>query len=106
MAMMAQNTCDSKTAGPASPMVTLLPRNRPTPMAPPMASILSCRCVKLRRSASGGESDTAGDWSGIRSYGRQHLTEPGDLFLSVVVHERCANGALRIRQAEALHEPR
>src|SRR5215472_11951200 len=31
------------TAGPASRMVTLLPRNNPTPMAPPIAIMVSCR---------------------------------------------------------------
>src|SRR5580658_143139 len=36
------------TAGPASRMVTLLPRNKPTPIAPPMAIIVSCRWPKRR----------------------------------------------------------
>src|SRR5581483_1162415 len=104
MAMMAQNTCESKTAGPASPMVTLLPRNRPTPIAPPIASMLSCRCVRLRRSVSGeGENGRAEGRSGIRSYGRQHLAEPGDLFLRVVMHQRRTNSAFRIAETETLY---
>src|SRR2546421_6953728 len=43
------------TAGPASRMVTLLPRNRPTPMAPPMAIMVSCLWLRRRwrPSASG-----------------------------------------------------
>src|SRR5437660_9904580 len=46
------------TAGPASRMVTLLPRNRPTPMAPPMAIMVSCRWLRRRwrPSPSGAES--------------------------------------------------
>src|SRR5581483_2916313 len=97
MAMIAQNMCESKTAGPASPIVTLLPRNRPTPMAPPIASMLSCRCVRLRRSVFvEGENGRAEGCSGIRSYGRQHLAESGDLFLRVVVHQRRPNTAFRI----------
>src|SRR5438093_957690 len=40
------------TAGPASPIVTVLPRNRPTPIALPMAIIVSCREVRRRCSPS------------------------------------------------------
>src|SRR5579872_3775232 len=29
-------------------MVTLLPKNKPTPMAPPMAIMVSCRCPSRR----------------------------------------------------------
>src|SRR6516225_11005 len=36
------------TAGPARRMVTLLPRNKPTPMAPPIAIIVSCLWLKRR----------------------------------------------------------
>src|SRR5215469_7120780 len=36
------------TAGPASRIVTLLPRNNPTPMAPPIAIIVSCRWLRRR----------------------------------------------------------
>src|SRR5712692_1890562 len=36
------------TPGPASSMVTLLPRKRPTPMAPPMAIMVSCRALSRR----------------------------------------------------------
>src|ERR1700720_3325449 len=44
------------TPGPASRTVTLLPRKRPTPMAPPIVIMLSWRCVSLRLSSlpSGG----------------------------------------------------
>src|SRR5437588_1669178 len=46
------------TAGPASRIVTLLPRNRPTPMAPPMAIMVSCLWLRQRcpPSPSGAES--------------------------------------------------
>src|SRR5579862_21830 len=40
------------TAGPANRMVTPLPRNRPTPMAPPMAIMVSCLWVRPRCSPS------------------------------------------------------
>src|ERR1700752_1972550 len=36
------------TAGPARRIVTLLPKNRPTPMAPPMAIMVSWRCPRRR----------------------------------------------------------
>src|SRR5579864_5481114 len=36
------------TAGPARRMVTLLPKNKPTPMAPPIAIIVSWRCPRRR----------------------------------------------------------
>src|SRR5690349_3046367 len=47
------------TAGPASRMVTLLPRNSPTPMAPPIAIMVSCRWLRRRCSPSicGGDDD-------------------------------------------------
>src|ERR1700676_3387533 len=40
------------TAGPARRMVTLLPRNKPTPIAPPMAIMVSCLWPKRRWSPS------------------------------------------------------
>src|SRR3974390_2864775 len=36
------------TAGPANRMVTPLPRNKPTPIAPPMAIIVSCLWLSRR----------------------------------------------------------
>ena len=36
------------TAGPARRMVTLLPKNKPTPMAPPMAIMVSWRWPRRR----------------------------------------------------------
>src|SRR5579864_7976146 len=36
------------TAGPASRIVTLLPRNKPTPIAPPIAIMVSWRWLKRR----------------------------------------------------------
>src|SRR5580700_9499949 len=47
------------TAGPARRIVTLLPRNKPTPMAPPMAIMVSCLWPKRRRRPS----TSAGDFS-------------------------------------------
>src|ERR1700746_520437 len=40
------------TAGPANLTVTLLPRNKPTPIAPPMAIIVSCRGLRCLCSPS------------------------------------------------------
>src|SRR5216683_5728481 len=47
-AMPAPRRYERMTAGPASRMVTLLPRNKPTPMAPPMAIMVSCLWLKRR----------------------------------------------------------
>src|SRR5258708_28417939 len=49
------------TPGPARRMVSLLPRNNPTPMAPPMAIMVSCLWPRRRwrPSASGAASGTA-----------------------------------------------
>src|SRR5579871_6250391 len=40
------------TAGPARRILTPLPRNRPTPMAPPIAIIVSCLWLRRRRRPS------------------------------------------------------
>src|SRR5262245_8578128 len=45
------------TPGPASSMVTLLPRNNPTPIAPPIAIIVSWRGLSLRRKPSLSEKE-------------------------------------------------
>src|ERR1022692_87526 len=65
--------------GPASAMVTLLPRNRPTPIAPPMAIIESWREFRRRCSSP----DSCGGWTVLtsgcdtkpaESLSKQHLT--------------------------------
>src|ERR1700730_4150916 len=48
------------TAGPARRIVTLLPKNKPTPMAPPMAIMVSCLWLKRRRRPS---TSGIGGWS-------------------------------------------
>ena len=45
------------TPGPARPMVTVLPRNRPTPIALPIAIMVIWRGTSLRRSPSSLRSD-------------------------------------------------
>src|ERR1017187_4196017 len=65
--------------GPASAIVTLLPRNRPTPIAPPMAIIESWREFRRRCSSP----DSCGGWTLLTSVcdtepaeplSKQHLT--------------------------------
>src|SRR6266849_9843336 len=47
-AMPAPRRYERMTAGPARRMVTLLPKNKPTPMAPPMAIMVSCLWLRRR----------------------------------------------------------
>src|SRR6185503_15241488 len=47
------------TPGPARPMVTVLPRNSPTPIAPPIAIMAICRGTSCRRSPSSVEGALA-----------------------------------------------
>src|SRR5579863_1555940 len=110
------------TPGPARRIVTLLPRNRPTPIAPPMASIVSWRCVSLRRSSSAsgrtaGESalvlmDCGGCWrresegSPMLRQIEQNVAETVNLIHRVVVDERSTDYAAFQRHAEPLHQAR
>src|ERR1017187_1851847 len=70
--------------GPASAIVTLLPRNRPTPIAPPMAIIESWREFRRRCSSP----DSCGGWTLLTSVcetepaeplAKQHLTFVGPI---------------------------
>src|SRR5215472_13690427 len=47
-AIPAPKRYETITAGPARRMVTLLPRNKPTPIAPPMAIMVSCLWLRRR----------------------------------------------------------
>src|SRR5579859_1170321 len=95
------------TPGPARRIVTLLPRNSPTPMAPPMASIVSWRCVSLRRSSStsggvagepplmdcGARAGRDSEDSPMLCQIEQGVTEAVNLVPCVVVDERGADDA-------------
>src|SRR5277367_1600713 len=52
-AMTALKRYERMTPGPASRIVTELPRKSPTPIAPPMVIMVSWRCVSLRLSSWG-----------------------------------------------------
>src|SRR5271168_2767885 len=105
------------TPGPASRIVSELPRKSPTPIAPPIVIIVSWRCVRLRLS-SGGRSDFyAGDAEAIggRAEARclltpdqvtEHLSELVNLLDGVVVENRCPDDAGVETLAEMLHQPR
>src|SRR5580658_2821904 len=108
------------TPGPASRTVTLLPRKSPTPIAPPMASMVSWRWVSWRFSSSvsaGIGSDVAavdcGDRGGGESEGsamlgqiEQGVAEAVNLIQRVVVDERGAHHAAFHWNAEPLHQAR
>src|SRR5579859_1784903 len=120
MAISAPTRYVTMTPGPARRIVTLLPRNSPTPMAPPMASMVSWRCVSLRRSSSvsGGLAvdpspadfgECAGRGSEISPMPgqiTQDVTEALNFIRCVVVDERGADDATVLAQAQALHQPR
>src|SRR6267143_784019 len=115
--------------GPASSMVTLLPRNRPTPIAPPMAIIVSWREFSRRCSSPNSRGGVAVltsrcDTKPPEYLSKQHLTlcDPlvqfrliacdtaqhidklADLLDGVVVDERCPNGSSFWRNPHATEE--
>src|SRR6185437_12053924 len=108
------------TPGPARRIVTLLPRNRPTPMAPPMASMVSWRCVRRRWSASisggvagepspmdcGERAGRESEISPMPGQIEQGVTEAVNLVHGVVVDERRADDAAVLPQSKALHQAR
>src|SRR5580658_8076384 len=96
------------TPGPARRIVTLLPRNSPTPMAPPIASIVSCRCVSLRFSSPASRGATycepsledcgvclcrESEGSAMLCQIEQGVTETMNLIDCVVVDQGGANNA-------------
>src|SRR5271163_4882569 len=105
------------TPGPARRIVTLLPKKRPTPIAPPMASMLSWRWVSLRRSSPPGEAWPGGGSAaaGARRCAEsgasamfvqieQDIAEAADLLDGVVVHGGNAHHAGVRADAETIHQ--
>src|SRR5258708_6855418 len=104
------------TPGPASRMVTVLPRKSPTPIAPPIVIIVSWRCVSARLS-SGEFSGEAASFEAIRvgeglaclltpNHVTEHLPELANLLDGVVVDKRRAVDTDFEAGAQALHQPR
>src|SRR3984957_7635748 len=113
--MTAPRRYDKITPGPASRMVMLLPRNRPTPIAPPRASMVSWRGVSRRCRFSGGDETLAGELSrrcagrgasGIAAHWKDYVAEAMDFFYSVVMYKRHADCARLRVQTQPPHESR
>src|ERR1700731_746288 len=116
--MTAPRRYDKITPGPASRIVTLLPRNRPTPIAPPRASMVSWRWVSRRCRFSGGGEALAGCMpapgpsricagggaSGIAAHWQDYVAEAMDFFYGVVMYERRADHASFGVQTQPPHE--
>src|SRR5580704_1731861 len=108
--MTAPRRYDKITPGPASRMVMLLPRNRPTPIAPPRESMVSRRCrfsgagealaVELSRTCAGRGA------SGIAAHWQDYVAEAMDFFYRVVMHERHADRPRLRVQTQPPHEAR
>src|SRR3974377_503167 len=101
--------------GPASLMVTELPRNNPTPIAPPMVIMVTWRCVSARLSSGepSGESAAleaigsraAGAFLSTANHVTKCLPEFVDLLYGVVVHKGCTVDTGLEADSPALHEP-
>src|SRR5271155_6276525 len=101
-------------------MVKPLPRNKPTPIAPPIASMVSCRWLRRRRNSCCGGTEEDKSFSELfTSAGSEvprelsifaqlleNLAEALDFFGGVVMHERGADCAAIHRQPEAFHKAR
>src|SRR5215469_5846276 len=104
------------TPGPASLMVTELPRKSPTPIAPPMVIMVSWRCVSAR--LSWGELPAASAALGAIGSGAavtclsaanhvtKYLPEFVNLLDRVVVNERRPVGTDLQADPQALHQSR
>src|SRR5271155_4504271 len=106
--MTALKRYERMTPGPARRIVTELPRNRPTPMAPPMVIMVSWRCVRLRLSSD--ERPVAVSVGGAGclltpNHLTQHLSELVNLLDGVVVDYRRAVDAGVESAAETVHQP-
>src|SRR6266487_294922 len=77
------------TPGPARPIVTVLPRNRPTPMALPMAIIVSWRGFRSRCSPSSVAADGGSAAAPVREGVRMHLRV--FFVVSCLRGKRCSN---------------
>src|SRR5580704_15011933 len=111
--MTAPRRYDKITPGPASRMVILLPRNRPTPIAPPRASMVSWRWVSRRWRFSGAGETLTREFSrrcagcgasGMAAHWQDYVTEAMDFFYRVVMHERHANRPRLRVQTQPPHE--
>src|SRR6185503_19735391 len=96
-AMPAPRRYDKITPGPARRIVTLLPRNRPTPIAPPMAIMVSClwprrrcrpsaSCAGCLPAADAAIEERDGSVMGL-GYGCQSTLKFVHFFHGVVVHQ-------------------
>src|SRR5690242_16283760 len=108
------------TPGPASRIVTVLPRKRPTPMAPPMASMVSCLCVSLRRSSSYWGATTAesplgdsvagagsgSEFSAMLVQIEQGVAEPVNFSRRIVMNQRDSHDAGFYWHTKPLHKTR
>src|ERR1700681_4670746 len=117
-AMSAPRRYVTITPGPARRIVTLLPKKSPTPMAPPIASMLSCRWVSLRLSSPvsvnlpgksvGPDARPLADSETllILAQVEQNFRKATHLFHGVVVNRGNSNHAASRTQPEPLHQPR
>src|ERR1700739_3510737 len=104
------------TPGPASRMVTELPRKSPTPIAPPMVIMVSWRCVSARLSSVEFSRVRAGSKAiGARAevpclsppnHVKEYLPELVNLVEGVVVDDRRAVDTGVEARAQALHQSR
>src|SRR5271168_3894677 len=105
------------TPGPASRIVSELPRKSPTPIAPPIVIMVSWRCVRLRLSSGESSVGFARDAGDIEprleapcllppNQVTEHLSELVNLLDGVVVENRCPDDAGVETLAEMLHQPR
>src|SRR5205809_5215731 len=101
------------TAGPARRTVTLLPKNKPTPMAPPMAIMVSCLWPRRRwRPSTSGVAGTDGSGSDIAANPGAFKNQQIDILLEdfrdclnvvhgVVDMKRYAQAVLAVRGDDA-----
>src|SRR5271155_1606524 len=113
-ATMALKRYERMTPGPASRIVTELPRKSPTPIAPPIVIMVSWRCVSARLS-SGELSGGSATLKAIGARGgvacllppndvTKYLPELVNLLEGVVVDKRCAVDTDVEASAQALHQ--
>src|SRR5271169_5582229 len=103
------------TPGPASRIVSELPRKSPTPIAPPIVIMVSWRCVRARLSSG----ELPGVSAILKAFGAgteaaclltpnhvtQYLPKVVNLLEGVVVDERGAVDAGVETDSQALHQP-
>src|ERR1700733_6735721 len=106
------------TPGPASRIVSELPRKSPTPIAPPIVIMVSWRCVRLRLSSGGPSAVFAREDAETlkarpetsclltSNHVTEHLSELVNLLDGVVVENRCPDDSGVEAAPEMLHQPR